>query len=218
MAAVCAGGIGSLLLGFIEFADGIVRLSPAINAPADGIVVLTGGQSRVAEAVRLLAQGKARRLLISGVDRENRKQDIRRALAMREPRLFDCCVDLGYRAIDTISNAAETRAWAREKGFKSLIVVTSSYHMPRSLGELQHALPDVQLIPYPVMPRNFRIEAWWAYPGTAHLLMSEYLKYVRAGVRRWTAQRFPATTVSALNNAPVVGPATPAAARTRSQP
>src|SRR5207302_1218682 len=84
-------------------------------------------------------------------------------------------------AVNTRSNAAETRRWARERGFKSLIVVTSNYHMPRATVELSHAMPDVVLIPFAVVGDKWRDEPWWTNGATLRLLLSEYVKYAAAG-------------------------------------
>ena len=85
--------------------------------------------------------------------------------------------------MNTRSNAAETRRWAHERGFKSLIVVTSNYHMPRAIVELSHAMPDITLIPFAVVGDKWRDEPWWTSGGTFRLLLSEYAKYVAAEMR-----------------------------------
>src|SRR5262249_61874685 len=92
-------------------------------------------------------------------------------------RLVACCVDLDY-SLNTTGNAVETRRWVEDRGFRSLIVVTSSYHMPRTLAELAGRMPGVTLIPYPVVTDKMRSEAWWSSASTAKLLFSEYLKYL----------------------------------------
>src|SRR5215813_13629257 len=137
-------------LGFIGFVSQLrgTEERPARNA--DGIVVLTGGSSRVSDAMQLLAAGYGKRLLISGVHPLNDVHDISRTLPDNH-KLLNCCVDLDRSEINTRSNAAETRRWARERGFTSLIVVTSNYHMPRAIVELSHAMPDVTLIPFAVV-------------------------------------------------------------------
>src|SRR5581483_7207490 len=98
-------------------------------------------------------------------------------------RVFACCVDLDRSALNTLGNAIETRRWVKERGFQSLIVVTSNYHLPRAMAELEHQLPDVTLIPYPVVTERMKNERWWSSPTTARLLLSEYLKYVFAVIR-----------------------------------
>ncbi|MHC2337747.1 YdcF family protein [Bradyrhizobium sp. USDA 4454] len=169
-------------VGFIGFLSQLrgVETDPPHNA--DGIVVLTGGSSRVSDAMELLAAGYGKRLLISGVHPTNDAGDISRSVPDSKG-LMSCCVDLDRSAVNTRSNAAETRRWARERGFKSLIVVTSNYHMPRAIVELSHAMPEVTLIPFAVIGDKWRDEPWWTSGGTFRLLLSEYAKYVAAEVR-----------------------------------
>src|SRR5256714_15046124 len=166
-------------VGFVGFLSQLrgVEVRPARKA--DGIVVLTGGSSRGADAMELLAGGYGKRLLISGVHPTNAASDISRSLPDNQS-LLGCCVDLDRSAVNTRSNAAETRRWARERGFKSLIVVTSNYHMPRAIVELSHAMPDIALIPFAVVGDKWRDEPWWTSGATLRLLLSEYAKYVAA--------------------------------------
>ncbi len=154
------------------------------SGAADGIVALTGDEDRIAEAMHLLAQGKASRLLISGVGKRTGASQI---ISMNSPVrgeawLFSCCIDLDKRSLNTEDNAFETMAWARKRGFRSLIVVTSTYHMPRTLIELRQTMPEAYLIPYPV--KSPRMEAeWWNDPKTTWVLFKEYLKFVTASAR-----------------------------------
>ena len=171
---------GALLLaGFLAFSSLVNEDAADDVRAADAIVVLTGGEARIPEAVKLLAQGKGRRLLISGVNPVTTRAELV-SLTPNSKRLFRCCIDVGQEARDTIGNAAETKAWAEKRGFKSLVVVTATYHMPRSLAELRRALPDVDLIAYPVRPRNLHLEEWWAYQGSLQLLAMEYVKFAPA--------------------------------------
>jgi uncharacterized SAM-binding protein YcdF (DUF218 family) len=169
-------------IGFIAFLSQLRGVEAQPSGRADGIVVLTGGSSRVSDAMELLAAGYGKRLLISGVHPTSGANDISRSLPDSQS-LFNCCVDLDYSAINTRSNAAETRRWVHERGFRSLIVVTSNYHMPRAIVELSHAMPDVSLIPFAVVGDKWREEPWWTSSGTLRLLLSEYVKYVAAVVR-----------------------------------
>jgi uncharacterized SAM-binding protein YcdF (DUF218 family) len=169
-------------IGFVGFLSQLRGAETKPSRHADGIVVLTGGSSRVSDAMELLADGYGKRLLISGVHRTNAASDISRSLPDNQS-LLGCCVDLDRSAVNTRSNAAETRRWAHERGFKSLIVVTSNYHMPRAIVELSHAMPDIALIPYAVVGDKWRDEPWWTSGATLRLLLSEYVKYVAAEVR-----------------------------------
>jgi uncharacterized SAM-binding protein YcdF (DUF218 family) len=169
-------------IGFVGFLSQLRGTETRPGRHADGIVVLTGGSSRVSDAMELLAAGYGKRLLISGVHPTNEASDISRSLPDSQS-LMGCCVDLDRSAVNTRSNAAETRRWARERGFRSLIVVTSNYHMPRATVELSHAMPDIVLIPFAVVGDKWRDEPWWTNGGTLRLLLSEYVKYVAAEVR-----------------------------------
>jgi uncharacterized SAM-binding protein YcdF (DUF218 family) len=153
-----------------------------LDRNADGIVVLTGGDSRVTDALALLAAGRAKRLLISGVYTGTTTSDIARQVVDYN-RMLTCCVDLDYSAVNTVGNAVGARQWAVKNGFHSLIVVTSAYHMQRALAELAHQLPDVALIPYPVVSDRLRIEPWWSNGTTTKVVLSEYFKYLAAKLR-----------------------------------
>jgi uncharacterized SAM-binding protein YcdF (DUF218 family) len=169
-------------IGFAGFLSQLRGTETKPGRLADGIVVLTGGSSRVSDAMELLAAGYGKRLLISGVHPTNDASDISRSLPDSQS-LMGCCVDLDRSAVNTRSNAAETRRWARERGFRSLIVVTSNYHMPRATVELSHAMPDIVLIPFAVVGDKWRDEPWWTNGATLRLLLSEYVKYVAAEAR-----------------------------------
>lgn len=174
--------MSAFVFGFALFAATIMRDHPAPDGTADGIIVLTGGDFRILEGGRLLHERRATRMLISGVNAKTSRDDLMK-LSGLEPALFDCCVDVGYAAQDTVGNAEEARTWASGRDLNRLIVVTSSYHMPRSLAELAIALPSAELIPNPVVPRKFRDGAWWLHPGAARILLSEYVKFLPVAAR-----------------------------------
>lgn len=147
----------------------------------DAIVVLTGGSERLRAGLDLLARGLAERLLVSGVHRDVRLEELF-ALAPTDDSLR-CCVDLGYAASDTIGNAREAAAWMRAHGFRSLRLVTSNYHMPRSMLEFRSAMPGIEIKRQPVDPGTVHLDRWWAWPGTARLIVSEYNKFLVALAR-----------------------------------
>jgi uncharacterized SAM-binding protein YcdF (DUF218 family) len=174
--------VAAVVFGFIAFLSQLRNVESKPEQHADGIVVLTGGSSRVSDAMELLAAGYGKRLLISGVHPTSTASDISRSV-QESQALMRCCVDLDHSAVSTRSNASETRRWAHERGFKSLIVVTSNYHMPRAVLELTHAMPDIALIPYAVVGERWRDEPWWSNGATFRLVLSEYVKYIAAGAR-----------------------------------
>ena len=182
--ALCAVlGAALLVAGFLRFTVLVAGLdTPGPETRADAIVVLTGGEERLADALGLLERGMGRRLLVSGVN----PQTSRAALAGRQPgaaALFACCVDLDRDATDTIGNAAETAEWVAEQRFGSLVVVTSAYHVPRAMAELGRAMPGVDLVAWPVWTDSLPLGRWWQKPHTVKLLATEYAKHLVAGSR-----------------------------------
>jgi uncharacterized SAM-binding protein YcdF (DUF218 family) len=175
-----------LIIGFFIFTGNLQRRQP-VPEGADGIAVLTGGVARIDEAMKLLAQGKAKRLLITGVNRTTTTEALKQ-LASEGDQLFACCVDIDKEARNTIDNATEASQWVAAHRYHSIIVVTSNYHMPRALAELGRVMPGVTLIPYAVVDNNVHLDRWWTYPGTTRLLISEYLKFLPALARLGATQ------------------------------
>jgi len=172
-----------LMAGFVAFTAMIPPPARGEPARAQAIVALTGDASRVGDALALLAQGRGGRLLITGVNRKTTRSEI----AAETPGfdyLFKCCIDLGYQASNTLGNAAETRRWAAREGFRrSLIIVTSTYHMPRALAEMRAAMPNKQLIPFPVATPRLEDRNWRMLLPNLRLLGWEYVKYLIAIAR-----------------------------------
>jgi len=181
---MAASATGLLLLGcgFGWFVSHIAAEEVTLDGKADGIVVLTGAAARIPDAIELLATERGKRLLITGVYRATSAREIARLTPLYS-KYFTCCIDLDRSALNTFGNALETRRWAREHNFNSLVVVTSNWHMQRAIAELAHQLPDVNLIAYPVISEKVKTEPWWSNLDTARLLFAEYLKYLFAQVR-----------------------------------
>lgn len=186
-----------MVLGFFVFAGMATRRANAIVAEADGIVVLTGAEFRIAEGARLLERKRGKRLLITGVNPQVSRGDLLQITKLPAER-FECCVDVDTKALDTIGNAREAKTWIERHGYSSVILVTSNFHMPRSLAEFALAMPGVRLQPHPVVPRDFPKEAWWLHGATARLLLSEYLKFLPSALRLAAAR-----TIGTLQSEPV---------------
>ncbi|MDD3029094.1 MAG: YdcF family protein [Alphaproteobacteria bacterium] len=146
---------------------------------AEAIVVLTGGSERLATGLSLLEAHKGKKLFISGVHENLSLDEVLRSLSL-SPELKACCVTLGYEATSTHTNAQETRVWMESQGMTSMRLVTSNYHMPRSLLLFHAAMPDMTIIPTPVAPDKVKLRTWWEHPGTANLLITEYSKFLVA--------------------------------------
>jgi len=166
--------------GFIWFATPPLPESEAVST--DAIVVLTGGHLRLQSGMDLLRDGKGRKLFVSGVNQQVDLDALLRASG-NAPDWASCCTTVGHDADNTLGNARETAQWMRQQGFKSLRLVTAWYHMPRSLLELDRAMPEIAIIAHPVFPDEVKREHWWMSPGAALLLAGEYGKYLAALIR-----------------------------------
>ena len=136
----------ALSLLFLAWAIGFLWFVIALPKPADGVttdavIVPTGGPGRIARGLAVLDGGLARKMLVSGVDKEVRPQEFAAQFSV-SPRTMACCVTLGYAAVDTRSNATETAKWVAQNEVRSLRLVTTDWHMRRAAGELDRMLPD----------------------------------------------------------------------------
>jgi uncharacterized SAM-binding protein YcdF (DUF218 family) len=177
------GMVLAWLLGLALFVGDVMGWDTPKNIPkADGLVVLTGGTLRVEAGLDLLVKKTAPRLLISGVDpRANPKEVV--PATHPAHKLLACCIVVGTYAADTWGNAREAAEWAGRYDLKRLMIVTSNYHMRRSLLEFRLAMPDVMFFAYPLEPEQVHLNDWWDSPGTASLLIAEYNKLLLAYVR-----------------------------------
>jgi len=167
---------------------------------ADAVVVLTGGAKRISTGVQLLKANHGRRLLISGVSATTSRSDIGKVLD-DSAMMYGCCIDLDRKALDTRGNAVHTANWVELHNFRKILLVTSSYHMPRSLMLLEERMPDVQLVAVPIQPPN------WENLGFFDLMLSpvvlrEYAKYrisafgIEPSVRRISSAFLRASTIA----------------------
>ncbi len=179
-----AGFMGLLSLvifagGFISFAIKIDRLRPPFPLPkADGIVVWTGkGGGRLETGAKLLQQKKGERLLISGVNKAITQDAIKKLVNVPD-HISKCCIDLDYRAKDTVGNARETAQWTKALGYEHIILVTSAYHMPRAEIEIGAAIGRVKITPYPVTAQDAK--RWYNSPSRFERIFQEYGKLLLA--------------------------------------
>ena len=173
LAAVWAGGL-------LRFVGTLPDRPEAPGRKTDAIVVLTGGPDRVAEGVRLLGEGKAPVLFVSGVGEGVTVERLLELAGDGAAPALACCIELGHAAQDTVGNAAEVAAWAADRKARSLRIVTAAYHLPRALHLLRDAAPGVEMLAHPVVPETLKLERWWRWPGTREILLSAYHKYLLA--------------------------------------
>jgi len=172
--------VGVVLAGFQHFVLTLPKPASGKLQFTDGIVVMTGGQQRLSDGIRLLSDGLADKLLISGVG-----QGVSRAILAKELRLDDaqtdalfCCVELDHIAQDTRGNAAVAKQWAQTHGMTSLRLVTANYHMPRTLLIFQREMPEITLYQWPTSPEDLDLDKWWQNAASLRLLAREYAKYL----------------------------------------
>lgn len=171
--------------GLIVFVNSIPKEVTEPNKDTDGIVILTGGSERIGEGIRLLKENKAKRLLVSGVGRGVLLSNILKLSGDESDNIDQIKdkIDLGYEAVNTEGNAIEASRWIKENNFKTIMLVTANYHMPRSLLEFNELAPDVEIIFHPVFPESIKIDQWWKSEGTKNLLISEYNKYLARRIK-----------------------------------
>ena len=167
-----------LLAGFAWFLVLIAR--PVPDRPhAQGIVVLTGGARRVRMRLRLLRDGDARWLLVSGIGGGADLAALGRRAGF-DPLPLAPRITLGRGAASTFGNAREAAAWVKEKRLRSVILVTAFYHIPRAMLEFRRAMPGLRLVPYPVRPRWMRHADGLGRWAGVRVLGEEYMKLLAA--------------------------------------
>jgi uncharacterized SAM-binding protein YcdF (DUF218 family) len=178
--------LGVLLLlwlgGFAWFVGSSWWVGVDRASPTDAIVVLTGGKARLETGLALLASGKAGKLFVSGVNPAVDRDTLLRALGPTAKREA-CCIVLGHAADNTVGNALETAAWMQQEGYRSLRLVTSWYHMHRSLLEFHRAMPRVRVVAHPVFARDSDPEGWRGRLTAGQRVFGEYNKFLVAWLR-----------------------------------
>ena len=167
-------------LGWFVMSSLLLRANPA--ASTDAIVVLTGGKLRLDAGIELLAAGKAQKLFVSGVNQQVDREELLRPFGALPDRVR-CCIVLGHGADNTFGNARESATWMREEGYRSLRLVTSWYHMRRSLLEFGRAMPGMKIVPHPVFAHHLDPERLWGWHGAIPVVIEEYGKFLATWVR-----------------------------------
>ena len=172
--------LAAWLGGFLWFSYHINHYQADNTTHTEAVIALTGGRNRIAEAVRLLNDGRAERLFISGVGQNISLRDIKKRQKINI--LAENRVTLGTAAKDTVGNAAETAAWIEDNNIRSIRLVTSNYHLPRSIIEFRHTNPQIQIVAHPVYSEKVS-KKWWTSWHTFSLIFAEYNKFIYGYLR-----------------------------------
>lgn len=169
------------VVGLILFINQIPRNHGAVPQDCDAIIVLTGGSNRIEAGIKILSGNNKLKLLITGVGENASLDDLSRVskdIDIENIKHLIPNITLGYKAQSTLENVMEAKEWLEKNYFKEFILITSNYHMPRSLAEFQAALRDAKIYPYPVFSEAVKVNEWWLFSGTFALIISEYNKYL----------------------------------------
>jgi uncharacterized SAM-binding protein YcdF (DUF218 family) len=160
--------------------------NPDISEKTDAIVTLTGGSERIRTSLHMIKEGYSDILFISGVNNQVKLAELFAVHGISKEDFFSMVnkVELGFEAKNTIENAAEVEDWIkRNSKIKSIRLVTSNYHLRRSVLEINSKLPNIKIIPHPVIPINVRVDKWWKFDSSRGLIISEYNKLIAAYFR-----------------------------------
>ena len=178
---ICDWVVCIWIAGLFLFANKINNYSMDNQSLTDAIVVLTGGRNRIAEGIELLENNFSDKLFISGVSKNVKLEDLEEKINKKISKKDK--IEIGYKASNTIENAQEVLSWIKENKINSIRLVTSNYHILRSLEEFRAHNNDVKIIPHPVYSPNVS-EEWWKNWGTFRLLFMEYNKFLCVYVLR----------------------------------
>ena len=182
-------GLSVWSIGLVQFVMSVSTVQLNLKEKADAIIVLTGGAKRLVAGMDLLLEGQANSLLVSGVNDKVTRSDIGGLFIKwgksEGLKFLNCCISLGYSAEDTRGNAKESWNWIRDRGFNSIFLVTSNYHMQRSYLEFKLLMPQIRVIKYPVIANALNLEDGLVRLRDLKLLVSEYNKFVLASLRSY---------------------------------
>lgn len=177
MSIVC---IGAWFCGFLVFNYKINHYVLDETTKTDAIIALTGGRNRISKAIEMLNRGLAEKLFISGVSKDISLKQIENRNDIEVQRKQK--VQMGNEARDTVGNAVETDAWIKGNNIKSIRLVTSNYHIPRSMLEFSRQNHDIVIIPHPVFSDKVN-KKWWKNGGSFRLILTEYNKFLYVYIR-----------------------------------
>ncbi len=170
------------IMGFISFIRYVKQMHIPDHPSVSAIVVLTGEPIRIERAFELLENQIGEKIFISGVHHSVSKDILLQKIPIRQD-LAECCIDIGYKALNTEGNAQEASAWAEKNNFHHVLIVTHDYHMPRTFLELQRINSTVQFIPYPIISHDLEENRSIFKIKILRVLLIEYLKILLLSIQ-----------------------------------
>lgn len=141
---------------------------------ADAIVVLTGGKGRVEEGLNLLRTEAAGVLILSGVHEDANIDSIYLKKLSNKEKFK---IILEKRSKSTYENAIEVKRLLDAYDIRSIVLITSLYHMKRADYIFSRVLPaGVRIETYSVSTPNFDESGWWS-GNSLVILLTEFVKY-----------------------------------------
>ena len=177
---------------FIElnsFKERILTLQKNPINLSSKVVILTGGTNRIKEGFEVIYKLDKKSItnlnvLVSGTGKGFSKLSLQEKLNPGfDLRLIECCVELDSVSQNTYSNAIETSKWVSKNNIEEILLITSNYHIPRSILEFQNKMPNLKILYYPIIPKKHQINKWLKSFETFSLIFIEYCKYIIANVR-----------------------------------
>ena len=177
---------------FIElnsFKERILTLQKDPINLSSNVVILTGGTNRIKEGFEVIYKLDKKsisnlKVLVSGTGKGFSKLSLQEKLNPGfDLRLIECCVELDSVSQNTYSNAIETSKWVSKNNIEEILLITSNYHIPRSILEFQNKMPNLKILYYPIIPKKHQINKWLKSFETFSLIFIEYCKYIIANVR-----------------------------------
>ena len=91
-------------------------------------------------------------------------------------------ITLDEKSTNTVENAIEAAAWVKKNNIRSIRLVTSNYHMPRSMAEFRANNREVTILAHPVYSERVR-KNWWRSWRSFVLIASEYNKFLYVWIK-----------------------------------
>ncbi|MBL6680380.1 MAG: YdcF family protein [Alphaproteobacteria bacterium] len=177
------------LIELFHFKEKIITAENYPNPENTNIVILTGGTNRIKDGFDIINKFDEKskytiKILVSGTGKGFTKLSLQNMLSPDfDLKLIKCCVELDAISQNTYSNAKQTLKWSTKNNIKEFILITSNYHMPRSILEFKNKMPNIRILTYPIKPRKHEINNWLNSFETFSLIFYEFCKFIISNIR-----------------------------------